>query len=269
MDMDVRKKIIAGVVAAAAVGVGSFFIVGAASAAHSITASKDNPVYWLCQNKSTGAQTGIRTYDGSNAYPACGSNYNKLWWSQRGPAGTNGTNGSNAQVSVSAVVNLVDRKDSGKHGDWAVDQLTRTITLTRDHEAPASKCGGGVPECYAYFGSIVDTGSFATITGANSPEAGDPINGGLNGTVQGSSQVEFYASSSTPDITQLPAQETGNDVATGDMVKQLFGSGVQFSAVSQPVWGYTYQVTSGTCERWTNASSGDTGDIVGLNHCTA
>lgn len=264
--MDARKKVAAGVLAAAAVGAGSFFVVNAASAAHRITASTDNPVFWLCQNKTTHAQTAIRTYDGSNQYPVCGSAYNKIWWSQQGPAGTNGTNGTDAQLTVQAQTQLTDRIDSGRAGNWATDQMTRTITLTRDHEVPASKCGSGATECYAYFGIESDSGTFKTIDGAKSPEAGTPISGSLSGTVAGSQKFEFDASSATPDASNLPASMSGNDVSSVDMPKQLFASGTQFSAVTEPTFGYDYTATS-TCEQWHDGSTGDAGDIQGVNHC--
>lgn len=271
--MDKRKKLAAGAVAVAAVGVGSFFAVNAASAAHSIQASASNPVYWLCHNDKTGAtQSSPKRYDGSGRYPGCGKGYTIYYWNQRGPAGNDGSNGSNgtdAQLTVQAQVALVDRGDSGRDGtNWALDKFTRTITLTRDHEVAAAKCGTGAENCWAYFGIEQDSGTFKTIDGAHAPESSDPISGSLSGTASGSQKFEFYADSPTPDATNLPASETGNDVSSVDMPKQLFASGTRFSAVTEPTFGYDYVVTSGTCEQWHDGSTGDTGDIKGANLCT-
>lgn len=265
--MQLRMKIAAGIAAAAAIGVGSFFAVGAASAAHSIQASPDNPVYWLCHNNSSGANTGVHKYDGSGSYPACGSGYTIYYWSQQGPAGSNGSNGTDAQLTVTGQVQLVDRQDSGRQGQtWALDQFTRTITLTRDHEVAAAKCGAGATACWAYFGIESDSGTFKTVAGQNSPEAGTPINGVLTGTAAGSQKVEFYASSDAPNASNLPASESGNSVSSTDMPKQLFPAGTQFSTVSEPTFGYDYTATA-TCEQWHDGATGDTGDIQGVNHC--
>lgn len=254
-------------IAAIAIGAGSFFAVNAASAAHSIQASSSNPVYWICHNNKTGAtQTAIKKYDGSGSYPGCGSGYSIYYWSQVGASGTNGTDGTDAQLTVQAQTHLADRQDSGRAGNWAVDQMTRTITLTRDHQVPAAKCGSGATDCYAYFGIEADTGTFKTIDGANSPEAGTSISGVLTGNVAGSQKFEFYATSDTPDAANLPATETGNDLSSVDMPKQLFPAGTQFSTVTEPTFGYDYTAT-GTCEQWHDGSTGDTGDIQGVNHC--
>lgn len=277
--MDVRKKIAAGIVAAAAVGVGSFFAFNAAGAAHSIQASPQNPVFWLCHNNNNGSNTGVHRYDGSGSYPGCGSGYAIWYWSQQGPAGANGTNGTNgtdgangsdgkdATLTVSATTQAADRQDSARGGgSWAVDQLTRTITVTRDHQVSAAKCGATAASCWHYFGTVTDTGTFRSVAGANSPEGNTPINGIVQGSINGNSGIEFYASSDTPDASLVPATLSGNDVSTGDWAKQFFAAGTAYTGVTQPTWSYTYSDPS-TCEQWIDGSTGDTGDIQGVNHC--
>ncbi len=267
MDMDVRKKVAAGIVAAAAVGVGSFFAFNAAGAAHSIQATAQNPVFWLCHNNSNGTNTGVHRYDGSGSYPGCGSGYAIWYWSQQGPAGTNGSNGTDATLTVTATTQATDRQDTTRNGNtWAVDQLTRTITVTRDHEVSASKCGTAAASCWHYFGTITDTGTFRSVDGAKSPEGNKPISGTVQGSINGNSGIEFYASSNTPDTSLVPATLSGNDVSTSDWAKQLFPTDTAYTGATQPSFSYTYSAAN-TCEQWTEASTGDTGDIQGVNHC--
>jgi hypothetical protein len=275
-----KKGLAVGALASLAIGGASFALVSSSSAAGAIQAGS----YYQCKNNSSGAVTATKFYDGSGAYPGCGSGYSILYWNQTGPAGPKGdkgdtgaqgpkgdpgTGGEPAQLTVTAQTHLADRADSGRDGsNWALDQFTRTITLTRDHEVSASKCGASATSCWAYFGIESDTGTFKTIAGAKSPEASTPINGVLSGTAAGSQKFELDASSDTPVATNLPASQTGNTVGSTDMPKLLFPAGTTFSAVTEPTFGYDYTATS-TCEQWHDGSTGDTGDIQGTNHCTS
>lgn len=268
-----KRTGVAAVVAVAAVGVGSFFAVNAASASRSITATKDNPVYWLCQNKATKAQTSIRVYDGSNAYPACGSNYDKLFWSQRGPAGQNGAPGQDATLTVSASTAVSDRDDSGAHGDWAKDAMTRVVTVTRQHASQASKCGPSAVQCWFFTGTVIDNGTFRTVDGALSPNAGTPIHGNVSGTFSGGAQVEFYADYPAPSADRVPVTQAGDAPATSRWFESLFPDGTRFAAESLPSYSWTYGGTA-LCEQftetWANGADHETdiGDIQGVNHCS-
>lgn len=181
-----------------------------------------------------------------------------------GPAGPPGAAGTSAVLTLSHDTSLTNREDSGNHGNWAVDTITRSATLTRDHAVSASKCGG-TAACYFFKGSVVDTGSFISITGANSPEAGTAIPGThVTGTISGSSTFEFYANG-VPDASLVPAALSGNGQSTATWFRQFFPDGTAFVGETEPVWGWTYQDT--LCEKWVNKSSGDTGDIAGVNAC--
>lgn len=223
----------------------------------------------------------------------CPSGYNTLTWNATGPkgatgatgaAGKNGTNGApgvqgpagpagpagpggaSAVLTVSASTALANRTDSGTHGDWATDTLTRTATITRDHAAPASKCGGSATSCWFYKASIVDTGSFVTITGANSPEHGTVIPGThVSGQISGSDLFEFYASDDSPSAALVPASLSGNGQSTSTWFHQFFGAGTVFAGENQTKWGWTY--TDTLCETWVDSSAGDSGDIAGVNAC--
>lgn len=181
----------------------------------------------------------------------------------QGPAGPAGTD---AILSVTAASSLVDRPDSGAHGTWAKDGLTRTVAITRQHAAKASECGGGATKCWYYTGSIVDNGSFTTVDGGKSPEAGADIAGTVSGTVAGASQIEFYASSNAPDPSKVDATVTGAAHPTGEWVKMFFPTGTVVTDTDLLDWAWTYNAP-GTCEKWVNAKAGNTGDITGVNAC--
>lgn len=186
--------------------------------------------------------------------------------SLQGGAGSNGSNGKDAILSVTAASALVDRPDSGLHGDWAKDQMTRTVAITRQSAATASKCGSGATKCWFYTGSIVDNGSFATITGAKSPEAGADISGTVAGTVAGASQIEFYASSDAPDPSKVDVTVTGAAHPTGEWVKMFFPKDTVVTDTDLLDWSWSYSAP-GTCETWTNAKAGNKGDVTGVNAC--
>lgn len=185
---------------------------------------------------------------------------------ETGPQGPAGTNGSDAILSVMAVSSLVDRPDSGLHGDWAKDNLTRTVSITRQKAAKSSNCGGGATKCWFYTGSIADNGSFATVAAGKSPQAGVDIAGTVNGTVAGASQIEFYASSDAPDPALVDATVTGAAHPTSEWVKMFFVAGTVVTPTDLLDWSWTYNAP-GTCEKWVNAKAGNTGDVTGVNAC--
>jgi hypothetical protein len=270
MRVNRKTAAIGGAAAAAAIGAGVFFAVSPASAAHSIVASPDNPVYWQCHNNTSGALTGLRKYDGSGAYPSCGSAYTIYYWHQ-GPNAPTTPSGPAATVTAQTAVS--DRDDSGLHGNWAKDAMVRTITVTRQHAAAADKCGPNASQCWFYTGTLTDQGSFRSTDGASSPNAGTPINGNVSGTMTGGAQVEFYADSDSPSAANVPSTLSGSGVATSKWAEQLFPAGTNFAGEALPAYDWTYAATS-TCEQFAEhfkGSSGpetDTGDIQGVNHCT-
>lgn len=184
-----------------------------------------------------------------------------------GPAGPAGAAGADATLTVSAATSLANRVDSGGHGNWATDTLSRTALITRDHKVAASKCGATAAACWFYTGRVNDAGTFLTITGAQSPGAGTVIPGQhVAGAIAGYSTFEIFASSDTPDASLVPATTTGNGQSTSDWMKLFFPAGTLFAGMTQPTWSWTY-TTQTTCEKWVNALAGNTGDIAGVNAC--
>lgn len=182
-------------------------------------------------------------------------------------------------VTASATTLITNDQDSGFADNWAVDTLTRQMTVTRHGAVAVSDCGGtstnGVTSCYYYTAIMTDAGSFTTIKSADSPNAGTPINGVLSGSIQGGSSYEFYASSGAPDGTlvtgSLDAGSSGTD--SSHWPTRFFPKGTSFGGVNEINWSYVYN-TPTTCETWTDAyNNGDghgngDGDITGVNQCT-
>ena len=150
--------------------------------------------------------------------------------------------------------------------------MTRTVTVTRQQAAEASKCGPSAVQCWFFTGTIIDNGTFRTVDGALSPNSGAAIHGNVSGAFSGGAQVEFYADNATPDATRVPATRAGAVPATSTWIDELFPDGTHFAGEALPSYSWTYGGTS-TCEQftetWANGASSqtDTGDIQGLNDC--
>lgn len=190
-----------------------------------------------------------------------------------GPAGPQGPAGTFTPVTATADTSVSNRDDSGNNGNWATDAFTRTVTVTRHSASPAGNCGAAAAKCWFYTAALADTGTFTTDTGAKSPNAGTVINGVVDGTFTGGSDIEFYASSDTPSAASVPGTVSGDMPSTTNWAAQFFPAGTVFSTPNLTDWSWTY-VAPKTCEKWTDAVgngdghlSGD-GDITGTNACS-
>lgn len=197
-----------------------------------------------------------------------------------GPQGPAGPSGASYQpVTASAQTDITNDADSGNNGNWALDTLTRQMTVTRHGQAAVSNCGGtatnGITGCWYYTALLTDSGSFTTDSGAKSPQAGVTINGVLSGEITGGSSFEFYAASGAPDGTLVPASLDASTAGTdsSDWPERFFPAGTAFGDVNEINWSYTYNAPA-TCETWTDAfdntdgSLAADGDITGVNSCT-
>lgn len=177
-------------------------------------------------------------------------------------------------VTATAQTDITKDQDSGAHGNWAVDTLVRQMTVTRHGSAAVSNCGGtavnGITSCYYYTAAMTDTGSFTTIPGASSPNAGVPVSGTVTGSVSGGSAYEFYASGAVPNASLVPATLDASTGGTNSPVwpERFFPAGTSFGGVNEINWSYTYTAPT-TCETWTDAfnngggTSSGAGDITG------
>lgn len=198
-----------------------------------------------------------------------------------GPAGPQGPQGPGFQVvAASAQTDITNDQDSGNNGNWAIDTLTRQITVVRHGQVAASLCGGtatnGITGCWFYTALLSDSGSFTTITGASSPNAGTAIHGKLTGSVTGGSAFEFYANSNDPQSSLVPATLDASTSGTdsSNWPARFFTPATAIAGMNEINWTYTYDAPT-TCETWVDAfNNGDggrpaDGDITGVNACTS
>jgi hypothetical protein len=253
-----RKKAAIATVAAAAVGIGSFLVANASTAAQSITASKTNPVYWTCLNSSHQIAGGIRIYDGSGAYPGCGSGYTKAWWSQQGPQGVPGPDGASGLQQFTAQTAITNWPESS---GWATDEMTRSVVITRESAAPSTDCGGAAT-CWFYTATLADNGRFYAHEGAKSPNRtlGGSVAHDTPGIMMGGATVEFYSNSDLGESNAVgfPTTQDGKHTYdTTNWVKQAFPANATFSGLKLTGYKWTY---SSCFENWVDAiNPGDDG----------
>jgi hypothetical protein len=166
----------------------------------------------------------------------------------------------------------------GNNGDWAHAIFSANATVVLHGAVPIYHCGGtptnGISSCYFYTGSVALNGSFTTLSGAKSPNAGTTINGIVAGPLSGASDFEFYATSNAPSASFVPPSLNDVNVnpATTDWPEGFFAPGTHFGGEHAIHWSVEYNAPS-TCETWVDAYSNDNGttnspgDITGVNAC--
>jgi hypothetical protein len=265
------------IAAAAVVGVtalsgGAVALATSEAPAGSVT----QPFYTACVASNHQVQA---LYSGRHA---CRRGDTKYTWNQtgpQGPAGAPGPAGTSAVLSVTATTTVTNWPENS---GWADDDFTRTVTITRQHAAATSHCGG-TATCWYYTESLADNGAFTTASGATAPNGSDPvmINGIVAGSVVGGGSLEFYASSGSPTAAGVPATANGSakPSTTTDWYKLFFPAGTSFgqgSTQNDPWTTYSWVYSAPkTCEVWTDAIvPGDDGqgpsdgNITGVNACT-
>jgi len=174
------------------------------------------------------------------------------------------------------VVTLADRPDSGNHGTWATDQITRTAKVCHQIFAQAQADNA----TWHYTATVVDDGHFITVAGgANSPNKGVAIGHVVPGYLGGQFTATFTAPGYwrgwlgkdwTGKTLTGPAGSAANPT-TSTYVKALWKYGFEGSALNND-WTWTYWTCSkslaGALERWTDDYKTDgqgkeDGDITG------
>lgn len=267
--MRIRKIIGLAVAAAVASGLAVPIIASAA------TTPAAGLAYYGCI-RTTGTYNRMLT----NVYEhpvTCPSGSFGISWNQSGPAGPTGA--GYAPVTATASTAISHDPDSGNNGNWATDTFTRSMTVTRHGAAAVSLCGGtatnGITSCFYYTAAMTDSGSFLTVAGAKSPDAGTLISGTLSGTMSGGSNYEFYATSGAPSASGVPAAFNASaGSGSGTWPERFFPAGTLFGGMNEINWVYTYTAPT-TCEQWVDAynngggSGSSAGDITGVNACKA
>jgi Ricin-type beta-trefoil lectin domain len=180
-----------------------------------------------------------------------------------------------AATNVTVTTTFHAHPDSGNHGDWADDDLTRVASVTYVGIDPTlTDCGSTATSCFQWAGTISDTGTFFALSGAQSPQAGATETGSPSGPFKGGSNVTFHASSASASSSGVPTAITGaGPVSTTNWVEQFFAAGTTFGAgPTLTNWSWAYS-NSATCENWVDSISNSSGslpadgDITGVNRC--
>lgn len=195
------------------------------------------------------------------------------------PAGT----AAAATPLVSAATSISNNPDSGGNGTWADDDFTRTLTINVDTTSSdcASLTGWNASVDVCYSGSISDTGTAATVTGAFQPnqgsataadQTGDKITGPSEKVpFTGSAGFQFYApTSDIPSAANVPATVNdqfttqGGAAGTSEWYLQAFTTagraGVYTSGLGN--WSWTYATS---CEKWTDANTNGDGQSTPIS----
>jgi hypothetical protein len=191
----------------------------------------------------------------------------------KGTQGPAGPAGASAVVTVSGTTNVTAWPESS---GWANDAFTRTLTLTRDHQVDNSNCNGA-PECFEYFGTLVDNGSFTTVDGKTGPNGTDTISGVHVGTMQGVAKFSFYSDSGAPNGALVPAAASGasKPATTSTWYTLALPASAHVFGGKLTAYSWTYN-SAATCEQWVDAinpgddgQSAADGNILGISKCTS
>jgi hypothetical protein len=263
-------------------------LVGSAGTALAVSGSSASPVFSGCISGTNRALVNVH----KAATVKCGKGETEISWNQTGPQGPQGPPGK--PVEVTAVFTLTGRDDSGSGGNtWAKDNITRTVTVTRQGAVPATVCGNSATQCWFYTMTISDTGTFKTQPGLTPNQgctepsgptcAGLDIAGTVVGSLSGGGNQEFYADQAAPTVPKVLSYSGDAPTGTSNWYTLFFPSNANFSlapstSAGQPWrnWSWSYAAPA-TCETWTDAYNNGAGsgtyaadgNIAGINQCTA
>ena len=156
-------------------------------------------------------------------------------------------------------VRITGNYDSGTHGVWASLAYGRTVRISH-------------LQGQQWAVTLTDKGTFKTIKGAKSPEAGLTIANAVKGTFKGTYRFTVTSAHQPSardvnrrynyrcDLHGAGNRDTdcpGMPASTSAWPTLYFGRDAQ---VKTGNWVWDYRTR---CERWINSSSGDSGDITG------
>ena len=176
--------------------------------------------------------------------------------------------------TYTATTHLTNRPDGGAVGTWALDDMTRTLTIKVT----------GTPGHYTDTATVTDEGTFAVIPGALTPNqapgryAGDRITAHPAvwlALVNGTAHYAFTSTalpSSLPNLG-VPRTENGgagtDEQTTGDWYAQAFGPAAvvsQDGILNNWGWDYTAFVVHGAglgIQEWTDSAANGGGNLPG------
>lgn len=177
------------------------------------------------------------------------------------------------------VVSLDNRPDSGNHGTWATDKITRTAKVCHVQASAAADLKVAVSSWH-YTATVIDDGTFVTVAGAgNSPHAGVAVLGGVHGWLGGHFTATFTAPAEWGGWlgggwngkTLTGAAGTSANPSTSTYVQALWGGGFAGNSINND-WTWTYWTCApalkDAVEQWTDdyktdGGGADDGDITG------
>jgi hypothetical protein len=175
-----------------------------------------------------------------------------------------------AATTVTAVTQIRNRPDSGARGNWADDDLTRTLTITA-----GTDCGTLTTGQSCYDATITDTGTFTTRVNQYTPDQDGPYAGehilspAVTGPMHGTASYTIVATSA-PDAANVPAWENDHYTApagehtTSAWPELAFPAGTA-TATIENTWTWSYFTG---CEQWTDSAANGSGDVFGDGNIT-
>jgi hypothetical protein len=182
-----------------------------------------------------------------------------------------------ARHTYQAVSYLANRPDSGGNGNWAYDNIHRTLTIRL-----LGSTGTGSSTLYYYSATVKDNGSFKTIDGAYTPNqsgsyAGDTISGAVPGTLNGQASFAFTANALPSALFNLglPTVINGAADSTSTWYELAFPADTTFGGPGIGSWGWHYNgpevvtldstgkhVLNVSHERWADTSADNDGQLA-------
>jgi hypothetical protein len=165
-----------------------------------------------------------------------------------GAPGSNGAPGGSSVTNVTAQTQLRNWPDTGGAGDvWALDNFTRTLSVTVEDQVNNSHCGGA-PACYAVFGTISDNGTSVPQDGQAAPNNSTPATIIAKNITQivttGTASFQFYATSAAIDAKNVPATDDakvqGKLASTTDWGELAFPAGTKFFGPALTAYDWNY-----------------------------
>lgn len=159
------------------------------------------------------------------------------------------------KLVVNVVQKIINDVDSGEAGNyWAYDDIVRQIQVVQTGTN-------------AFCATVSYQANFTTIAGT-SPGATGTVGDGVVGTFQGG----YVSTIFNATLKSIPTRRTKGSIGTddyqcdtsGNCPGQFSWAGLYFDSVSGfdlAWWGWVYH--AGNNGSWTNASSGNSGDITG------
>jgi hypothetical protein len=194
--------------------------------------------------------------------------------------------------TATATTMISNRPDGGNHDSpiagvnktWANDNFKRVTHVSRVGPAPLADCPHSrTGKCWAWVGTITDTGTFTTSptasSGALSPQAGKVLDTAVTGIFTGGTRtIKFWTSWANAFASLVPTTENDHGViptgrrTTTNWVEQFFGGGAVFNSTANPggpdlgAWGWAYTLNFGSnhacvndAYRWVDSAANGAG----------